>query len=106
MELRRNSSCRDHLGSEGALGNNVLEKLSLKQTQCGPALIGFGGVLSGKNTSLKYLDLSFCKLDNDDVVALCKGLEHNTTVEPLDLCGNQIEDKGETAVASLMQQML
>jgi hypothetical protein len=36
------------------------------------------------------------------MVALCKGLEHNTSLESLELDWNDIGDKGVTAVAALI----
>jgi hypothetical protein len=45
------------------------------------------------NSSLTSPDLSNLKLDNDDVVAICKAPKTNTTLMTFELEHNQIEDK-------------
>jgi hypothetical protein len=84
------------------LGNNVLEKLSLRNTECRSGRIGSLGVVLSVNTSLTELDFSDCSLGDDDVVALCQGLAHNKTLQSLQLYSNYFGDKGVTAVATLI----
>ena len=51
------------------------------------------------NSSLTSLNLSFCKLNNVDAIALASSLGHNQALQDLDLRSNNIRDDGIIALA-------
>lgn len=57
----------------------------------------------GTNQSLTSLNLSFCKLNNDDAAVLATCLAANHTLQDLDLRSNDIRDKGILALAGYLR---
>jgi Ran GTPase-activating protein (RanGAP) involved in mRNA processing and transport len=87
---------------EEALENNKLKTLNLGQTRSGPGLIGRLVDALSRNSSLIELVIFNCSLHDDDVVALCQGLENNTMLKSLELDASRMGDTGVSAVATLI----
>ena len=77
-----------------AITSNTIKVLNLSGQKLLPAQVALLAKALEHNTSLSYVDLSYCEIDNEGMEHLSLALTKHTTLEGLNLKENQISDEG------------
>ncbi|KAL7467499.1 hypothetical protein ACHAXS_007745 [Conticribra weissflogii] len=101
---------RNNIGCKGVailgkiiVGSTTLQELKLNGNPLGENSDGWISFAESmrENTSLKYLDLTNCKIEDDGAISLAKSISNNSTLEQVILRGNY--GIGEAGISALIQ---